>query len=175
LDGVGDPIRDAEYQKKYPDTKKSCPRQTEVLVDTYPKYFLTTPENLFKLALVSMRKSHRISGLNFETRRAALICYGLPFLSGMCTNCEKKLNLQIQVDESDVVMDFSSFHIVSVELNIDTTWELWEMKETSLVLLAIYHSLQGPGLLLIKFTYCFIINYSSLYIFSRSFNLFISV
>ncbi len=106
-----------------------------------------------------MRKSHRISGLNFETRRAALICYGLPFLSGMCTNCEKKLNLQIQVDESDVVMDFSSFHIVSVELNIDTTWELWEMKETSLVLLAIYYSLQGPGLL--KFTYCFIINYSS--------------
>ena len=68
-----------------------------------------------------MRKSHRISGLNFETRRAALICYGLAFLSGMCTNCEKTLNLQIQVDESDVVMDFSSFHIVSVELNIDTT------------------------------------------------------
>jgi hypothetical protein len=32
----------------------------------------------------------------------------------MCTNCEKKLNLELEEDVSDVVMDFEILHIMSV-------------------------------------------------------------
>jgi hypothetical protein len=32
----------------------------------------------------------------------------------MCTNCEKKLNRELNEDVSDVVMDFENLHIVSV-------------------------------------------------------------